>query len=99
MKQILCSDWLPEQGLSCPLGIARYGAAKAKFFGAIFWPYNKYFIDQDGSVQKAGQWPRSFFLFAFLWTSTSSRSTKTQKKNLANVSSDLDFTLAITHIE
>ena len=30
--------------LSCPLGISRFVPAKAKFFGVIFWPYNKSFI-------------------------------------------------------
>ena len=42
-------------------------------------PYNKSFIGQASSVKMAGHWPRS--LFAFLWTSTSSRSIKTQKEN------------------
>ena len=42
------------------------------FFSVFFMPYNKYFIDQGISVKMAGCWPRS--LFAFLWTSTSSRS-------------------------
>ena len=45
-------------------------------------PYNKSFIDQASSVKMGGYWPRS--LFAFLWTSTSSRSIKTQKENSAN---------------
>ena len=45
--------------------------------------YNKSFIDQASSVKMAGYWPRS--LFAFLWTSTSSRSIKTQKENSANI--------------
>ena len=43
-------------------------------------PYNKSFIDQVCSVKMAGYWPRSFF--ASLWTSTSSRSINTQKKEL-----------------
>ena len=46
-------------------------------------PYNKSFIDKVCSVKMAGYWPRSFF--ASLWTSTSSRSINTQKKNLANI--------------
>ena len=57
-------------GLSCPLGIARLVPIKAKFFGVIFWLYNKSFIDQACSVKMAGYWPRSFF--AFLWTETKS---------------------------
>ena len=47
----------------CPLGIARFVPAKAKFFGVIFWPYNKSFIDQACSVKMAGYWPRSFLRF------------------------------------
>ena len=46
-------------------------------------PYNKSFIDQASSVKMAEYWPRS--LFAILWTSTSSRSIKTQKENSANI--------------
>ena len=82
MKRILCSDRLPI-GVPCPLGIARFVPAKAGFFGVIFRPYNKSSIHQPCSVKMAGYWPRSFF--AFLWTSTSSQSIKTQKKNLANI--------------
>ena len=41
-------------------------------------PYNKSFINQVCSVKMAGYWPPSFF--ASLWTSTSSRSINTQKK-------------------
>ena len=48
-------------------------------FSVFFMPYYKSFIDQASSVKTAGYWPRS--LFAFLWTSTSSRLTiKTQKE-------------------
>ena len=43
-------------------------------------PKNKSFIDFACSVKVAGYWPRSFF--AFLWTSTSSRSINTQKTEL-----------------
>ena len=52
-------------------------------FSVFFIPYNKSFIDQASSVKMAGYWPRS--LFAFLWTSTSSRSIKRKKENLANI--------------
>ena len=61
---------------SCPLGTTRC-IPKAKFHQK---PYNKSFIDQVCSVKMAGYWPRSFF--ASLWTSTSSRSINTQKKEL-----------------
>ena len=56
---------------------------RRSFFSVLFMPYNKSFIDQASSVKMAGYWPRS--LFAFLWTSTSSRFIKTQKENLANI--------------
>ena len=54
---------------------------KKSFFSVLFMPYNKSFIDQASSVKMAGYWPRS--LFTFLWTSTLSRSIKTQKENSA----------------
>ena len=38
---------------SCMLGIAHFVPEKAKFFGVIFWPYNKSFIDQACSVKMA----------------------------------------------
>ena len=58
-------------------------------------PYNKSFIDQVCSAKMAGYWPRSFF--ASLWTSTSSRSINTQKKNLANIQPSWPHTWSITH--
>ena len=44
---------------------------------------------------KAEYWPRS--VFASLWTSTSSRSINTQKKNLANIQPSWPHTWSITH--
>ena len=46
-------------------GIAHIVPAKEKFFGIIFWPYNKCksFIDQACSVKMAGYWPCSFCVF------------------------------------
>ena len=38
----LSGRWMMGLGL---LRIARFVPAKAKFFGAMFWPYNKSFID------------------------------------------------------
>ena len=65
MKRILCSDWLAtragKMGLSCSLRISCFVPAKAKFFGVIFWPYNKSFIDQACLVKMAGYWSHSFF--------------------------------------
>ena len=46
-------------------------------------PCNKSLIDQASSVKMAGCWRCA--LFAFLRTSTSSRSIKTQKENSANI--------------
>ena len=76
---------------SCPLGTTRC-IPQAKFHQK---PYNKSFIDQVCSVKMAGYWPRSFF--ASLWTSTSSRSINTQKKNLANIQPSWPHTCSITH--
>ena len=75
---------------SCPLGTTRCILHK-KFPRK---PYNKTFIDQVCSVKMAGYWPRSFF--AGLWTSTSSRSINTQKKNLANIQPSWPHTWSIT---
>ena len=76
---------------SCPLGTTRC-IPQEKFHQK---PYNKSFIDQVFSVKMAGYWPRSFF--ASLWTSTSSRSIYTQKKNLANIQPSWPHTWSITH--
>ena len=61
---------------SCPLGTTR--CIPREIFPRK--PYNKSFIGQVRSVKTAGYWPGSFF--ASLWTSTSSRSINTQKKEL-----------------
>ena len=76
---------------SCPLGTTRC-IPQAKLPRK---PYNKSFIDQVCSVKMAGYWPRSFF--ASLWTSTSSRSINSQKKNLANIQPSWPHTWSITH--
>ena len=76
---------------SCPLGTTRC-IPQAKFYQK---PYNKSFIDQVCSVKMAGYWPRSFF--ASLWTSTSSRSINSQKKNEANIQPSWPHTWSITH--
>ena len=94
MQRILCTDWLPERARWAYLarsGLPALVPQKRKSVGVMFWPYNKSFIDQACSaVKMAGYWPRSFF--AFLWTSTSSRFIKTQKRTWP-ISSDLDLTL------
>ena len=61
---------------SCPLGTTRC-IPQANLPRK---PYNKPLIDQVRSAKMAGYWPRSFFFFASLWTSTSSPSLNTQKK-------------------
>ena len=76
---------------SCPLGTT-HCIPQAKFPQK---PYNKSFIEQVCSVKMAGYWPHS--LFASLWTSTSSRSINTQKKNLANIQPSWPHTWSITH--
>ena len=90
-----CALWLATRAgkmeRSCPLGTTRC-IPQAKFPQK---PYNKSFIDQVCSVKMAGYWPRSFF--ASLWTSTSSRSINTQKKNLANIQPSWPHTWSITH--
>ena len=72
--------WLATRGgkmePSCPLGTTR--CIPREIFPRK--PYNKSFIGQVRSVKTAGYWPGSFF--ASLWTSTSSRSINTQKKEL-----------------
>ena len=67
MKRILCSDWLPEQARWAYLarsGLPALVPQKRNSAGVMFWPYNKFFIDQACSVKMVGFWPR--FLFAFL---------------------------------
>ena len=87
MNQIARSDWLPggQDGAILPARDFSLGPARSKIIFWCFKSYNKSFIDQDCSVKMTGYWPRSFF--ACLWTSTSSRSINTQKKNLANIQS------------
>ena len=63
--------------------LGSFSVLENKQVRVLFMPYNKSFIDQASSVKMAGYWPRS--LFTFLWTSTSSRSIKTQKENSTNI--------------
>ena len=72
----LAFNWVPFQ-------YSKINKYEDHFFIVLFMPYNKSFIDQASSVKMAGYWPSS--LFTFLWTSTSSRSIKTQKENSANI--------------
>ena len=87
--------WLATQAgkmePSCPLGTTRC-IPQAKLPRK---PYNNSFIDQVCSVKMAGYWPPSFF--ASLWTSTSSRSINTQKKNSAYIQQSLPHTWSRTH--
>ena len=65
-------------------------------------PYKKSFIDQVCWVKMAGYWPLFIYLFVFvfasLWTSTSSRSINKQIKNLANIQLFWPHTWSITHM-
>ena len=85
------ATWAGKMEPSCPLGTTRC-IPQEKFPRK---PYNKSFIDQVCAVKMAGYWPHSFF--ASLWTSTSSRSINTQKKNLANIQPSWPHTWSITH--
>ena len=89
MNQIARCDWLPER--------ARWSHLTRCIPHEKFprKPYNKSFIDHVCSVKMVGYWPRSFF--ASLWTSTSSRSINTQKKNMANIQPSWPHTWSITH--
>jgi len=53
-------------------------------------------LTQACSVEMAEYWPR--FLFASLWTSTTSRSINSQKKNVTNIQPSWPHTWSITHI-
>ena len=64
MKGILCSDWLPQWARWAYL--ACFLPAKAKFFGVIFSPYIKFFIDLAYWVKMAGYWPCSIFVCLFV---------------------------------
>ena len=52
-----------KMGLSYPFGIACFVPVKAKFFGVIFWPYNKSFIDQASLAKMARYCPCSLMCF------------------------------------
>ena len=56
---LLRSDWLPERARwILPARDFPLCSRKAKFFGVIFWPYNKSFTNQACSVMMAaGYWP------------------------------------------
>ena len=94
MTQIARCDWLPERARWSHLARSGLPAVSRKQ-NCPQKPYNKSFIDQVCSVKMAGYWPRSFF--ASLWTSTSSRSINTPKKNLANIQPSWPHTWSITH--
>ena len=91
-----CAIWLATQvgkmEPSCPLGTSSC-IPQEKFPQK---PYNKSFINQVCSVKMAGYWPCSFFVS--LWTSTSSWSINTQKKNLANIQPSWHHTWSISHM-
>ena len=75
-RALWLATWVGKMEPSSRLGTTRC-IPQAKFPQK---PYNKSFLDQVCSVKMAWYWPRTFF--ASLWTSTSSRSINTQKKEL-----------------
>ena len=94
MNKILHCDSLPERWRWSYLALLGQPAVSRK--KVPLKPYNKSFIDQACLVKMAGYWPRSFF--ASLWTSTSSRSINTQKRNLPNIRPSWSHTWSIIHI-
>ena len=77
-RHTLAYNWFPFQ-------CSKINKYEDHFFSVLFMPCNKSFIDQASSAKMAGYFPRA--LFAFLWTSTSSRarSMKTRKENSADI--------------
>ena len=71
--------------LSCLLRISCFVPTKAKFFGIIFWPYNKSFIDQAFVF---------CFFCIFMYLDFISVHKKAKKKNWLNISSHLDLTVS-----
>ena len=94
MNKLLHCDSLPERWRWSYLALSGQPAVSRKKFPLK--PYSKSFIDQACLVKMAGYWPRSFF--ASLWTSTSSRSINTQKRNLPNIQPSWSHTWSILHI-
>ena len=95
MNQIARCDLATRAGkmeLSCPLGTT-HSVPREKFRRK---PNYKSFIDQAFAVKMAGYWPRSFFMS--LWTSSPSRSMKTQKNNLVNIQPSWPHACSITNI-
>ena len=90
-RALWLATWAGKMEPSCLLGTTRC-IPQAKLPRKL---YDKSFIDQVCSVKMAGYWPRSFF--ASLWTSTSSPSLNTQKRNLANIQSSWPHTWSIIH--
>ena len=84
MKRILCSDWLPERvrWTYCILPARDFPLCSRK--SEILWCnlLAIYWINPFLTKLVRSRWLDIglFFFFAFLWTETSSRSIKTQKK-------------------
>ena len=97
MNRISRCDWLPERARWSSLARSGYGLCPARIQIMLwcFFPYNKFFIDQACSVKMARYWPRSFF--TCLWSSTSSLSINTQKKDLANIQPSCPHAWSLTH--
>ena len=96
MKRIMCFDRLTERARRAHLAPARdfphWSRKKSSLYDQM---HDKFFIDEAWLVKLA-----SFFFFAFLLTSTSSWSIKTQnKKSLASMQSIISWShvWSITH--
>ena len=72
-----------KMGLSCPLGLPALVPQKRNSVGVMFWPHNKFFIDEACSVKMAGYWPR--FCFCVFMDLDFVSVHKNAKKNLANI--------------
>ena len=83
MKRNMLSDWLLEQAKWACLACSRFFAFVPHTEKNPFWPYGKSFIDQACLV-KDGMILASGFLQRFFFNSTSSRSLRSKKTNLAN---------------
>ena len=94
MNQIARCDCYPSGQDGAILPVRNY-----QLYSATKIPrktYNKPFIDQACSLKMAGYWPRS--PFESLWTSPSSGSKNTQKKNLENIQPSWPHTRSITRM-
>ena len=94
MNQILRCDWLPERARWSYLAHSGLPAVSRKKHFAESHIINPLFT----KLVRSRWLDIRLVLFLCLWTSTMSRSIKTQKKNLANIQPSWPHTWSITHI-